>query len=68
MTQINNILINKKETVEQAAVDYISESSARAREHGMVYSAIIFGSNWQKEKDMEMIEELLRILKLKYRL
>ena len=49
-------------TIEGAAVDYISESSARSREYGMVYSAILFGSNFRKEQDKVLIAELYNAL------
>jgi hypothetical protein len=39
----------KQETIEEAAVDYISEKSERAREYGMVFNAIRFGAKWQAE-------------------
>jgi hypothetical protein len=40
----------KQETLEEAAVDYISEKSERAREYGMVFNAIRFGAKWQAER------------------
>jgi hypothetical protein len=40
----------KQETIEEAAVDYISEKSERAREYGMVFNAIRFGAKWQAER------------------
>ena len=40
----------KQESIESAAVDYISEKSERAREYGLVYSAIKFGAKWQEER------------------
>jgi len=40
----------KQETLEEAAVDYISEKSERAREYGMVFNAIRFGAKWQADR------------------
>ena len=40
----------KQETLEEAAVDYISEKSERAREYEMVFNAIRFGAKWQAER------------------
>jgi hypothetical protein len=54
----------KQETLEDAAVDYISEKSERAREYGMVFNAIRFGAKWQAERmyseeDMKQFAEWL---------
>jgi hypothetical protein len=49
----------EKETLEEAAVDYISEKSERAREYGMVFNAIRFGAKWQAERRYS--EEEVRI-------
>ncbi len=43
-------IVDKQETLEEAAVDYIAAKSARAKEHGLVYNAIKFGANWQAER------------------
>jgi hypothetical protein len=45
----------KQETIEEAAVDYISEKSERAREYGMVFNAIRFGAKWQAERMCEIM-------------
>jgi hypothetical protein len=50
-----------KETIEEAAVDYISEKSERAREYGMVFNAIRFGAKWQEER-MYSEEEVYKLL------
>jgi hypothetical protein len=54
----------KQETLEEAAVDYISEKSERAREYGMVFNAIRFGAKWQAERMYS--EEEVRNLFSKY--
>jgi hypothetical protein len=41
---------SKQESIESAIVDYISEKSERAREYGLVYSAIKFGMGLQQER------------------
>jgi hypothetical protein len=51
----------KQETLEEAAVDYISEKSERAREYGMVFNAIRFGAKWQAER-MYSEEEVLELI------
>jgi hypothetical protein len=51
----------EKETLEEAAVDYISEKSERAREYGMVFNAIRFGAKWAAER-MYSEEEVLELL------
>jgi hypothetical protein len=51
----------EQETLEEAAVDYISEKSERAREYGMVFNAIRFGAKWQAER-MYSEEEVYDIL------
>ena len=51
----------KKETIEEAAVDYISEKSERAREYGMVFNAIRFGAKWQQER-MYREEEVFELI------
>jgi hypothetical protein len=51
----------KQETIEEAAVDYISEKSERAREYGMVFNAIRFGAKWQAERRYSE-EEVLVLL------
>ena len=40
----------KQQTLEESAVDYISEKSERAREYGLVFDAIKFGVKWQQER------------------
>lgn len=51
-------------TLSEAAVDYISAKSERAREYGLCYQAFKAGAEFQKEQDKTIIEQLLLSNKL----
>jgi len=50
--RINNMENKEQNTMslEEAAVDYIAQYPARAREYGLVYNAIKFGASWQSSQ------------------
>jgi hypothetical protein len=59
--RIHPLLHPNVETIESAIVDYISEKPERAREYGLVYSAIKFGIRLQQERSYSE-EEVFKIL------
>jgi hypothetical protein len=46
-----------QESIEEAAIDYISEKSERLREYGLVYSAIKFGAKCQEERMIDIMNQ-----------